>query len=649
MLSINTNLSSLITQRSLKQSTNKLNQAIERMTTGAKINHAKDNAANYSISTNMTTKIGSYNVAEDNAAMGLDLIATAEGSLNLIQDKLTRLRSLAVTAQNGTYGDKSLEALETEANSIVSEIKREYANSEYNGIKLFNETATTNPTGETALTTFALARTTSFDHLTRVSETGTLVSGQSYRIDDATDLVALQDYVNGGGDTTNVTFELTDDIDMNGVAFLGIGDTLSFRGVFNGNGHLIKNLEIHHTTSDGGIGLFRSTLGATINQLGVTDCNIGSTSQDCVGALVGLANNTTVLSCFSTGKVVGRECAGGLIGEADRGGKYENCYSNTNVEANQLNAGGLIGFTDCLYSNKIVTIQNCYATGNITSPQFAGGLIGRAEEIVINNSYASGNINSSDKHSGGLTGNADNAQINNCYSSGTVIGNQYTGSFIGYVTSASGTDNYCNIAGSSQSLGRGSFSGVEAKSIDEINIICSHGVMGFTEANGWKIVNGTPRLAWENTDPPPVPPPNTGADGEAGGSIDNTGSLFLQVGTNASSSSNISVDIYFDISGIDAILANGLTDMGCINSIDNMIKTATAKLVEYGAATNRLESVLEEIIISRDNLISSRSTLRDADISEVSSSYIQQQILQQASATLMATANQSASIALSLI
>ena len=196
MLSINTNLSSIIAQRSMKQSTNKLNQAIERMTTGAKINHAKDNAANYSISTNMTTKIGSYNVAEDNCAMGLDLLATAEGSLNLIQDKLTRLRSLAVTAQNGTYGAQSLDALETEAESIVSEIKREYANVEYNGIKLFNQTAVAS--GATPAT-FSLARTTNFDSLERVSEATSIESGKSYRIDDSTDLVALQDYENVAG------------------------------------------------------------------------------------------------------------------------------------------------------------------------------------------------------------------------------------------------------------------------------------------------------------------------------------------------------------------------------------------------------------------------------------------------------------------
>ena len=95
MLSINTNLSSLIAQSSMKQSTNKLNLAIERMSTGFKVNHAKDNAANYSIATNMTTKINSYMVAEDNAAMGLDLISTAEGTLSQIQDKLSRLRALA--------------------------------------------------------------------------------------------------------------------------------------------------------------------------------------------------------------------------------------------------------------------------------------------------------------------------------------------------------------------------------------------------------------------------------------------------------------------------------------------------------------------------------------------------------------------------
>ena len=86
----------------MKQSTNKLNEAIERMTTGYKINHAKDNAANYSISTNMTTKIGAYDVAADNVAMGMDMLATATDGMSLIEDKLSKLKSLAIQISNYT-------------------------------------------------------------------------------------------------------------------------------------------------------------------------------------------------------------------------------------------------------------------------------------------------------------------------------------------------------------------------------------------------------------------------------------------------------------------------------------------------------------------------------------------------------------------
>ena len=114
-LTIKTNIASLIAQGSLTNSTNKLNQAIERMSTGSKINHASDNAANYSISTNMTTKINAYQVAEDNVSMGLEMVATASDSLSLMSDMTSRLRALATQAHNGTYGIKSLNALNTEA------------------------------------------------------------------------------------------------------------------------------------------------------------------------------------------------------------------------------------------------------------------------------------------------------------------------------------------------------------------------------------------------------------------------------------------------------------------------------------------------------------------------------------------------------
>ena len=139
MLNINTNLSSLIAQRSMKQSTNKLNQAIERLTTGFKINHAKDNAANYNIATNMTTQIGSLDVAEDNTSMGLDILTTASDNLSLIQERVQRLRDLQEQACNGTYGEQALLAINAECNALVDEINRLYLGTEYNGCNLFLE------------------------------------------------------------------------------------------------------------------------------------------------------------------------------------------------------------------------------------------------------------------------------------------------------------------------------------------------------------------------------------------------------------------------------------------------------------------------------------------------------------------------------
>lgn len=139
MVSINTNLSSLIAQRSLTNSTQLLNEAIERMSTGFQINGAKDNAANYAISTNMSTRISSYEVAEDNAATALDLVSTASSSLDQINDHLSRLRSLATQAGNGTYGEQSLNAINQEANAIIDEIERLYGTTSFNGISLFNK------------------------------------------------------------------------------------------------------------------------------------------------------------------------------------------------------------------------------------------------------------------------------------------------------------------------------------------------------------------------------------------------------------------------------------------------------------------------------------------------------------------------------
>lgn len=135
-LTINTNMSSLIVQKNLSSATTSLNNAIERMTTGYKINHAKDNAAGFSIANNWKTKLGSLDIASENASMGADMLKTTEENYSLITEHLQRVRDLTEQAANGTYGSDSLKAIASEMTARLNEIDRIAANAEFNGISL---------------------------------------------------------------------------------------------------------------------------------------------------------------------------------------------------------------------------------------------------------------------------------------------------------------------------------------------------------------------------------------------------------------------------------------------------------------------------------------------------------------------------------
>ena len=137
-LTINTNISSLVAQNNLAKATASLNTAIERMTTGYKINHASDNAAGYSIARNWETQLGSLDVAADNAATGADMLTTLEDTYTLVTSHLQRVRDLTEQAANGTYGSQSLKAIQSEITARLEEVDRIAANCEFNGLKMMD-------------------------------------------------------------------------------------------------------------------------------------------------------------------------------------------------------------------------------------------------------------------------------------------------------------------------------------------------------------------------------------------------------------------------------------------------------------------------------------------------------------------------------
>ena len=140
-LTINTNMGSLLVQRNMASATNSLNKSIERMTTGYKINSAKDDAAGYFVSKNMQVQLSSTSVAQDNCDIGTNLLSTVENNYDLLTTHLQRIRDLTEQAANGTYGQESIDAIKSEIQARLSEMDRVAASCEFNGISLMDGSA----------------------------------------------------------------------------------------------------------------------------------------------------------------------------------------------------------------------------------------------------------------------------------------------------------------------------------------------------------------------------------------------------------------------------------------------------------------------------------------------------------------------------
>ncbi len=538
-LTINTNLSSLMVQLSLKKSTLDLNRALEQMTTGYRINSAKDDAAGYAVATKMDIDLSSYRVAQNNANLGLSLINTAESSLDIVTTHLQRIRDLAEQAANGTYGQDSIDAIQMEIDQRTEEINRIMATTEYNGIKLFegNGTATN---AITRLASGASARTVTGSFLKQVNQlTEEEAIAQGYTIiKTAADLDNIRNDLNG-------KYILMNDIDLSGINWESIGGLADtsvqpnpsdcFQGELNGNGYTINNLTVNNPSGYGG--LFGVILNAEIKNLGLE-----------------------------------------------------------NVDINGEFAGGVA------YATVDTSISNCYVTGSV-SGDMVGGFIG-ADVFIA--SY------------GG------NSSISDCYSSVNVTYSNMGGAFIGGIIQP--TISISNCYYNSQTAG-----GLPAVGVD-----------GTTAGDANSKVHGVTTDELNNLLVPPGYGPNPG------GGTQGTGNITLQVGIDSSENSRITFDTALSIN-LNVNVSTTANARNALDDIDAVLDMVTAKQTEFGAVQNRLESVIDSLDVSIENTTSSLSTIKDADIAKVSSDFIRAQILQQASATLLATANQSPSVALGLI
>lgn len=136
---INTNITAMIGQQNLNASKSDLTTAMERLSSGLRINSAKDDAAGQAIANRMSSQITGLSQAQRNANDGISVAQTAEGALNQVNDNLQRVRELTVQAQNGTNSQDDLTSIQNEIGQRLNEINRIADQTDFNGVKVLSD------------------------------------------------------------------------------------------------------------------------------------------------------------------------------------------------------------------------------------------------------------------------------------------------------------------------------------------------------------------------------------------------------------------------------------------------------------------------------------------------------------------------------
>jgi len=253
---INSNIPSLTAQRNLNTSQNDLNTSLQRLSSGLRINSAKDDAAGLAISERFTAQIRGLNQAARNANDGISLAQTAEGDMGAITNNLQRIRELSVQSANATNSTSDRAALQLEVAELVSEIDRIASTSAFNGVQLLDGSFSSQQfqvganAGETVtISSISSARTASLGASLSATVTGTRVAGALSGTDlsingeavgaaarDAKTIAAAINATSGTNvtATVNANTSLTTGVDATGFAVAvdgGATDFIAINGV----------------------------------------------------------------------------------------------------------------------------------------------------------------------------------------------------------------------------------------------------------------------------------------------------------------------------------------------------------------------------------------------------------------------------------
>lgn len=594
VMSVNTNISSLNAQNNLAKSQSKLATAIERLSSGMKINSAKDDAAGLAISTRFTTQINGLNQAVSNANDGISLAQTTESALNEVTNNMQRIRTLAVQSANATNSQSDRDALDAEVQQRLSEITRISQQTTFNGRHVLD--------GSFGSAAFQIGA--------NVGETISVNLSQGA----------------GAKQVGQIAQSSTGDISSMFASSAGLtladGDlTVNGNKVAAGNYTTAADLAAAINTAIGGGSTAASASGNEIafDNSTTTAITFGGTAKSTLGltdvaAQSGGVTTTTATTASSTGVAAALPSAGG---------------GSVTVAAGQIKVG-----TTAIAANTYTTAQSLADAINAAATTENGGTAttlatvdATSGELTFTNNSTTAAVSISDSASAtdGLGLPTTVAQATT--STSPVVDGTGTSTGVNTAVSAAATS-ALSLATGDLTINGTDMAGTykDAQSlVDAINSKGIDGVSAYYDSTSKNVhLNSQSDLT---------------VDGSKAGTV--AGGLgFSGAGTTAIATGS-------SLAASDVKTVDGANDT--ISRIDAALSTISSMRSDLGAVQNRFSSTIANLQTISQNLSSSRSQIQDADFAAETANMSSANILQQAGVSVLAQANSSTQAVLKLL
>ena len=691
---INTNVSSLNAQRNLNTSQSALATSLQRLSSGLRINSAKDDAAGLAISDRMSAQIRGLNQAVRNANDGISLSQTGEGALNEVSNNLQRIRELAIQASNSTATAADRVALDAEVQQRLAEIDRISSQASFNGRKILDGSMGTSlfQVGANVGETISVNLTTS----TRTASTGAIASTATANLQTAavaatsgsittapvTNLnfsVALAAAVDGKNvQTTTAAFDYSAAAAVVGNNVQAVTDVVRNFSVTNGQFDLSDGTNSATITLNASYASGAALATAINLQSGANfTASYASGELKIVGAVAGAVNITNTDANFQT--LMGLP-AGTLAGNA--GGANSNAtftvdgnavVLNTNIASRAALAtaiqGALTGYTVTEDAGVGVTITK---NGSTAAVVIAGANASAVNQGILNSAGTGGSAAVS-ATAAGFTADAQVVSLAASYATlsalATAVGTQMNTAVAGtYTVTANTTANTLTIARTTTGTGSAA-----------VNITAVSGAAaaaGFATASGSAgaaaVVGGIAASTFTLATGDLTLLAGTNSAVDLAGTYANLDALVSGInskvsGVNASNASGVlsltsaqaitaggtkatlaAASGGFGLSATTAANTGSLTTANvltaaasntAVQQMDSALEVVNSLRGTFGAIQNRFESVIANLQTTSENLVSAQSRIRDTDFAAETAALTRNQILQQAGIAMLAQAN----------